>query len=344
MASRLPVAACLLLCIVCPHPAAGQSEAFLEGLDDFSTAMLALPANRERVDAALRRMERALASNAATRPGGRLLDDRTPAPVLPLQAYADGFAKLRSGDLRAAVAALRRGLDTPDDERGRLVAAAALAQQGQLAEAERALRGIRDAYPASAVTRWWLARVHESLDRPAEARREYEAILPVAIGGRGTLYAAIGRLARLEGDYATAAAALTRRVEITPDDAAARKDLARILHQQDRHDAALAELNAALRLDAMDADVYTGIGQIHLEAGRPGEAVSALSRAVELTPERYETRYALATALRQAGRADAAAAEMRIFQQAMRDAISQRRRTFAADVQREEAAREDRGR
>ena len=79
------------------------------------------------------------------------------------------------------------------------------------------------------------------------------------------------------------------------------KYLAGALLQQDRADEAFVEFVAALLIDPRDADAHAGIGQIHLNAGRDDEAVTALRRAVELSPDHTEARYALATALMRLG-------------------------------------------
>ena len=54
---------------------------------------------------------------------------------------------------------------------------------------------------------------------------------------------------------------------------------------------------AALLIDPRDAQAHAAIGQLYLDAGRDAEAVTAFNRALELMPDGYETRYALATAL-----------------------------------------------
>ena len=98
------------------------------------------------------------------------------------------------------------------------------------------------------------------------------------------------------------------------------------------------ELVAVLLIDPSDADAHTGIGQIHLNAGRYNDAVTALRRAVELSANYTEARYALATALMRSGSTQEAAQELERVEQAQRQALDDRRRTMSLDVLKEEAA------
>lgn len=303
--------------------------------------MVATPADEGRVRAAIDTMAEGLAGWDGGRPPAApgLLDDNVPTAVLPLAAYADGFGRIVRGDYAGAISSLRRAAATTTDERTRLVTAGLLVQEGRREDAERVLLTIVDAWPESAVARWWLGRIYDALNRVAEARREYVAVLPVALAGRGQLYAAIGRLARLQSDFAGALDAFTRRVQISPDNPAAHMDLARVLLDHDRAEEALTEYAAALAIDPRDAEAHAAIGQIHLDAGRPAEAIRALRRALDLMPQQHETRYALAIALKQAGHAEEAARELQLFERASRTSVDERRRTIAADVERAKAAR-----
>lgn len=308
--------------------------------------MVAMPADEGRVRAAVDAMAEGLAGwDRRTPPADTgLLDDNVPTAVLPLAAYADGFGRIVRGDYAGAISSLRRAAATTADERTRLVTAGLLVEAGRREDAERVLRTILEVWPESAIARWWLGRIYDTLNRVADARREYETVLPVALAGRGQLYAAIGRLARVQSDFAGALDAFTRRVQVSPNVAAAHMDLARILLDHDRAEEALTELAAALAIDPRDAETHAVIGQIHLDAGRPAEAIPALRRALDLMPQQHETRYALAIALKQAGHAEEAARELERFERASKTAVEDRRRTIAADVERANAARHAEGR
>src|SRR5262249_54053868 len=109
-------------------------------------------------------------------------------------------------------------------------------------------------------------------NRTSDARREYEAVVPVALTGRAALYADIGRLSRVEGDFIRATDAFEARVQLTPDDAAAHRDLGWILLEQGRTDAALVALGIAISLNPLDAQSHASIGRIQLDAGRNADA------------------------------------------------------------------------
>jgi tetratricopeptide (TPR) repeat protein len=340
------VAAMVLLAGPSPlaQQAAGttQDAVVIEGLSLLNRAMLAIPPDAARVSAAIDRLDTGL-SGLAPRPD--LPGDQTAeVPMLPLAAYADGFARLRRGDFRGGVQSLRLAAAAGTDERAALAAAGGLVQQLRHDEAEGALRAIVAAFPQSGIAHWLLARVYDTLNRISEARAEYEAAAPVALTGGATLYAAIGRLSRLEGRFDRAAEAFAQRVRLVPTDAGAHKDLAWIHLEQDRREEALSAYETARQLDPKDGATYAAIGQIHLDAGRVAAAVAALGRAIELMPETHQPRYAYALALKLAGQTEAAARQMETFERAERQAVADRRRQIATDVDTEDAARRGRTR
>ena len=262
----------VLLMVLAPRPAAAQRAIFVEGLTDLTRAMMALSENRAQLRAAIDKMAAGLDRwDAPVAPSAvdALLGDATAAiPVLPLAAYADGFARIRRGEYRDAVVSFRRAAAAATNERSELAAAARLDQEGRHVEAERALRSIVTARPESAVAHWWLGRVYENLNRVGDARNEYETVVPVALTGQATLYAAIGRLSHTEGDFARANDAFEQRLRLTPNDPVAHKDLAWILIEQDRTEAAFKELTAVIALEPRDAEAHAAIGRLHLDAGR----------------------------------------------------------------------------
>jgi tetratricopeptide (TPR) repeat protein len=330
--------------VLLPAPAAAQRTLFVEGLTELSAAMMTLGENRAQVNAAIDKMAAGLDTGARPPADAVVGDEAAAIPVLPLAAYADGFARIRRGEYRDAIAALRRAAATATDERSPLAAAAQLAQDGRHAEAERALRSIVTSWPESGVAHWWLGRVYENLNRIADARKEYETVVPVALTGRASIYASIGRLYYSEGNFPRATEAFEQRLRLTPNDPLAHKHLAWMYLEQDRTENALAELGATVAIDPRDAEAHAGIGRIHLEAGRHAEAIVALRRAIELMPTLHEARNALAMALKQTGRDAEAAREMELFERARREATEARRRTMAAEAQKQDDARRDEAR
>lgn len=226
----------------------------------------------------------------------------------------------------------------PRDERARLALSRILSSAGRDAESATALEETLHVLPDSALAHWWLALSFERLNRFADARREYSEAASGAVAGEGQLHAAVGRSASAAADVPGAIESFVRAVNANPNDAALRKHLAGSLVQQDRAGEALVEFIAALLIDPGDAEAHTGIGQIHLNAGRDADAVDALRRATEIAPASHDARYALANALVRLGRTQEAAEHFVRVEQAQRQMLADRRRGLSHDVLKEEAA------
>jgi tetratricopeptide (TPR) repeat protein len=253
----------------------------------------------------------------ATRPAdspflvlGAITDSTFSDPVIADGVTAEGFALLVAGQYRDAIAALRRTSDMDD----------AGADDTPLAHFRR-------------------GREAEASNRVADARRAYQAALGGALAGRSALYVAISRLAQVEGDTAGALDALTTAVRFAPNTAYIHKELATAYAADGRPNDAFCELMAALLIDGRDAHAHAAIGQLHLDVGTESDAVMAFTRALELAPDAYEVRYALATALTRLGRTAEAALQLEQFERARRAKHEQRRREIADEVAKEEAVR-----
>jgi Flp pilus assembly protein TadD len=225
----------------------------------------------------------------------------------------------------------------PRDERARLALARVLSSSGRDADAERTLQETIQLWPDSALAHWWLGSIYDGMNRFADARREFALAAPSAVAGRAQFFTKIGQLATIAADIAGAADAFARSVSAHLNDADAHKRLASALLLQDLADDAFVELVAVLLIDPRDAGAHAGIGQIHVNAGRYDEALPALRRAIELSPNHTEARYALATALMRLGNTQEAAREFERVQQAQRQELEERRRTMSRDVLEEEA-------
>jgi len=303
-----------------------------------------------------------------------LVDPLLTDPAVHLDSMRSGVAALREGRLRdahrlieATVAAvpgsseahrvlglIYRATSRPDEsitalrasveadaasERARLALARALIDTARFAEAEQLLRSTIEAFPESSLAHWWLAWVYESLDQVPDARRHLElAARAGVLAGQGALWRSIGRLARIERDFAASVRAFQRAVEDDLNDVQAHKDLARAYLEENRVDDAFRELVAACLLDPRDAEIHASVGRIHLIAGRHDDAALALGRAVALRPDFHDARYALATALMRLGQNEAAARELDTFERASRQALAARRQDMAVDVLIEEAS------
>jgi tetratricopeptide (TPR) repeat protein len=225
----------------------------------------------------------------------------------------------------------------PRDERSRLSLARVLSSTGRDADAERILLETIQVWPDSALAHWWLGSIYDRTNRLADAHREFMLAVPSAVAGRAQFFTKIGQLATTAADIRGAVDAFERSVSENLNDPEAHKRLAGAFMLQDLSDEVFVELVAALLIDPRDAGAYTGIGQVHVNAGRYDEAVPPLRRALELSPDYPEARYALATALMRLGKTEEATRELERVEQAQRQMLEERRRTMARDVLEEEA-------
>jgi len=359
-----------------PAVASAQRQAFVDAVAELAQATEGVYGDEgPRVGPALDAMSRALDTW-----DGRLESLEEVArgmPLVPLAIYRRGFEQLAGGELRPAIAELRRAASTdplvtgspsearrvqglvywaeskfdktieqleaairlnPVDERSRLALSRVLTSAGRDIDAQRVLQDTLRVIPASGRAHWWLATSYERVNRFADARSEFEQAAAHAVAGSAPLLGAVARLASGAADNAGAVDVLRRAVAADPANAEWHRLLAGAYLLEDHPDDALAEFAAALRIDPRDADAHLGVGQIHLNAGRNAEAVDALRRAAELKPNSIEAEYALATALTRVGNGREAARYFEHVQQVQRQRQTDRRRQLLLDIQREEAA------
>jgi tetratricopeptide (TPR) repeat protein len=232
----------------------------------------------------------------------------------------------------------------PRDERSRLSLARVLSSTGRDADAERILLETIQVWPDSALAHWWLGSIYDRTNRLADAHREFMLAVPSAVAGRAQFFTKIGQLATTAADIRGAVDAFERSVSANLNDQEAHKRLAGAFMLQDLTDEVFVELVAALLIDPGDAGAYTGIGQVYVNAGRYDEAVPPLRRALELSPDYPQARYALATALMRLGKTEEATRELERVEQAQRQMLEERRRTMAREVLEEEAKAKATGR
>jgi tetratricopeptide (TPR) repeat protein len=263
-------------------------------------------AQRSSVDAADRERARAFlheyagAAAVPTTPAAPFVtlnaipDGLSPAPIVGDAATRQPFALLAAEKYSDAVSALTQAVTGPADDN-----------------------------PAAHFAR---AQAAEIANRVADARREYQSALAGTLTGRSTVLVAIGRLAQVDGDLPGAIDAFARAALIRPGDPNIHKEFAVTLTEAGRPDEAFCELVAALLIDPRDGQAQASIGQLHLDAGQNADAVAAFTRALHMSPDRFEVRYALASAYTRLGNMAEAARQMEIFERASRDALARRRR------------------
>lgn len=107
-------------------------------------------------------------------------------------------------------------------------------------------------------------------------------------------------------DDERATSAFARAVNLRPDSARLRVDLAHVLAADNRFDEAEAQVATALRLDDLLADAYALKAMIHRERGQFDAADEALSNALALDPEQPMARMENALAQARGGDMDGA--------------------------------------
>jgi tetratricopeptide (TPR) repeat protein len=308
-----------------------------------TTAYLLLRATSKRVESAETSALKVLSAAVDSPPSDNrpqfvvldFLDEvSVSAPVFVPDVYSDAAGLLARADYDAAISSLRK-LAGPDsiaaarDERARLITADTRLESGDPTGARAAFDDVIRAYPKSGTAYWKLGRLQEVLGDEVAALKSFTtaASLP-SLGGASHIYARIGRILHSQLDLDGAASAYSRRVERTPNDAAAHLDLGDVYRAQDRFEDALAEYSIASLLDPTSVRALATAAQIHAAEGRDAAAVKLLRRAVALDSAHLEARYALGRALMRVGQAEEGRRELQVFEQLQQKAMQDERRRF----------------
>lgn len=160
----------------------------------------------------------------------------------------------------------------------------------------------------------------ETARQALEAKRPEEAIEPLrralaaqqgqegegagARARRAEIHALLGRALALTDDYAEAADALALAVEEGRSDLGTLLFLGSAQWESQRFEPAVETLGRAAERSAGTPSEFLAnhqLGRLLLFLGRPGEALPALERAVELRPDAFDARLDLARALDRSG-------------------------------------------
>jgi Flp pilus assembly protein TadD len=159
-----------------------------------------------------------------------------------------------------------------------------LLEQGQLAEAEQALRLAVQLDPGTAAYHADLARILLELDSDGEAERAFRAAAqldPANAAYQGDL----GSVLLDEGRDEEAVEVLQKAVRLDPDDVGYHADLGQCLLRLGRFDEAEIELRKAVDLDQHSAAYRADLGQVLLRLDRLPEAEAAFREAAQLDPD-----------------------------------------------------------
>ena len=258
-------------------------------------------------------------------------------------AVESAWQLLGRGERKAAVQALHRILsEHPDNVDARLLLGSILTEDGEGDEALSQLKEAVRLRPGSAEAHHALAEAYHAFEQPERARKEYERTIainptfPPAQAALGEiLFQArefpaaaqhLDRALQLLGSSPDAAephylrakvdseanelrhaiAHLESAVSLRPDFAEAWSDLGQARRSLQDHDGAKSALMRAVSLAPRDAVAHYRLGAEYLAQNQAHLAVAQLQEAFALNPEDQSTLYALQSALRQDGQADAA--------------------------------------
>jgi tetratricopeptide (TPR) repeat protein len=257
-----------------------------------------------------------------------------------LAYWTEAKAESAAAEMELAV---RNG---PWNERAHIGLVTMLARMGATDRADDVLQKARAQFPASAALAWTQAAFYAALGRDHEYLPALEATLQAQpLRGVVSMWSALGRFQLRGFNLDAAERAFRRTVSLAPNDPQGHLDLAEFLRSQGRAADALVEYVAVLLLEPDRLAAHIGIGQLHLEAGRDGDAVRVMEYAVSRSPDLPEPRYALATALLRIGRVEDGKRELDAFRQLQAKAMARGRRAYqVATLNLEARLREAEGR
>jgi tetratricopeptide (TPR) repeat protein len=119
------------------------------------------------------------------------------------------------------------------------------------------------------------------------------------------VYGELAQEAGAKGDWPEAARQFRKAIELSPDNAVMRLNLALTLNRMGDARSALAELEATIRVDPQLAGAHFVMGTLLERSGRDQEAIDRYTAAVSYEPNLSEAYLRLADALRRIGRLEA---------------------------------------
>lgn len=149
--------------------------------------------------------------------------------------------------------------------------------------------------PDDAVAHFQLGYAYSGLQKNEEAQAEYERAITLS-PTMAAAYLNLG-LTLLDIEPARAAAPLTKAAELLPDEARPKFLLGWALERSGKIAEALAQYEAAEKLDDKNYDIHFAHGRALLILGRAADAEAQFRTALALRPDSPEARYGLADCL-----------------------------------------------
>jgi tetratricopeptide (TPR) repeat protein len=295
------------------------------------------------------------------------------SPVLRVEHGSRGVMRLREGDVTSAIESLRSAVEaSPESSEAHRILASAYGEAGRLREgaehleiaarlaphderaavalgrmldharqdarAEQVLLAAVKSFPDSADAHSALVDLYERLERAADALREAETTASfMVVAGKGPLYFRLADLYHRYQHYDRVMAPLSLRARLNPGDARVHRDLGLAYARVGRNDEALVALLMSSLLNPSDAETLAAIGQIHFDEGRYESAELSSRRAVALSGELAQARFALGRTLVELGREVEGKAQLEEFRRLTAAALARQRRGYELTLVKSEA-------
>ncbi len=165
--------------------------------------------------------------------------------------------------------------------------------------------------PDDAIVHYDLGYAYTALQRPADAKTEYEKAISLD-PKMGAAYLNLG-LTLLDTDPKAAIEQLQHAVELMPSDVGSLLYLGKALERDGRLDSAIERYQQAAKLDARNFDVQLALGNALLTAHRAPEARTAFLAALSVNMTAPEAQAGLADSLIADNKPGAAAAALEAY-------------------------------
>jgi len=165
--------------------------------------------------------------------------------------------------------------------------------------------------PDDANIHFQLGYAYSALQRPADAKAEYEKAITLD-PRMAAAYLNLG-LTLLASDPQAATAPLQKAVELTPDSPEPKYLLGAALERSGKADAAIEQYQAAEKLDDKNFDIHFALARTLLVANRPKDAEPEFRSALNLEPESGPAHLGLAQSLLAQKKTEVAAAELAAY-------------------------------
>jgi tetratricopeptide (TPR) repeat protein len=239
-------------------------------------------------------------------------------------------------------------IESPTSVQSKIKSGRQLAKQGQLDEALAEFESATRLDPNSKLARLGLGALKARMDRLDDALKEFKEVLRLdpmnvqaylrsarVLISKKELGAAqqnaesalridpkaplahliLGHISLLRNDLSTAKEHFSKTLALNPRLVRARIQIAAALRHEGKLSDALAQLNAAVRIEPQNASSYDALGKLHLARKDFASAREAFDKAIEFRPEserdNFETLFGLAEALIANGELDRAEETLR---------------------------------